>query len=397
MVVAGGRAVKALALNAGSSTLKAALYELEPGAALAAPAEAAWEGQVGWDPARGGDAARAMLAGLPADVAAVGHRIVHGGAQFRAPAPLTDEVKDAVRAMSALAPLHNVAGLEGVAVAEEMFGDAAHVAVFDTAFHSGLSPAARTYAGPQGWLARGLRRYGFHGISHEYAAHRAAHLLGRPLGDLRLITCHLGSGCSLAAIRDGRSVDTTMGFTPLEGVVMGTRSGSVDPGLLLHLLRDEDATVDGLDTLLNHDSGLRGLSGVSGDLREVLAARDAGDDGAALAFDVFIHRLRFHIGALLGALGGLDAVVFTAGVGEHAAEVRQAALEPFAFLGVEVDGIRNTGARPDCEVAADGSAVRVLVVRAREEWAIARAAAELSGRRGASPDTPVRSAALLAE
>ena len=338
-----------------------------------------------------------MLAGLPADVAVVGHRIVHGGAQFRAPAPLTDEVKDAVRAMSALAPLHNEAGLEGVAVAEEMFGDAAHVAVFDTAFHSGLSPAARTYAGPQGWLARGLRRYGFHGISHEYAAHRAAHLLGRPLGDLRLITCHLGSGCSLAAIRDGRSVDTTMGFTPLEGVVMGTRSGSVDPGLLLHLLRDEDATVDGLDTLLNHDSGLRGLSGVSGDLREVLAARDAGDDGAALAFDVFIHRLRFHIGALLGALGGLDAVVFTAGVGEHAAEVRLA--RSGAVRVPRRRGRRDPQRRrpSDCEVAADGSAVRVLVVRAREEWAIARAAAELSGCCGASPDTPVRSAALLAE
>ena len=198
MVVAGGRAVKALALNAGSSSLKAALYEVGPGAALAAPADIVWEGQAGWDPGRGGDAARAMLAEVPAEVAAVGHRIVHGGASFHAPAPLTGEVKAAVRSMSALAPLHNAAGLEGVAVAEERFGDAAHVAVFDTAFHSGLPPAARTYAGPHAWLERGLRRYGFHGINHEYAAHRAAHLLGRPLEELRLITCHLGSGCSLA-------------------------------------------------------------------------------------------------------------------------------------------------------------------------------------------------------
>ena len=381
MVVAGGRAVKALALNAGSSSLKAALYEVGPGAALAAPADVVWEGQAESDPGRGGDAARAMLAEVPAEVAAVGHRIVHGGPSFHAPAPLTGEVKAAVRSMSALAPLHNAAGLEGVAVAEERFGDAAQVAVFDTAFHSGLPPAARTYAGPHAWLERGLRRYGFHGINHEYAAHRAAHLLGRPLEELRLITCHLGSGCSLAAIRDGRSVDTTMGFTPLEGVVMGTRSGSVDPGLILHLLRDGDATVDRLDALLNHGAGLRGLSGVSGDLREVLAARDAGDDRAALAFDVFIHRLRFHIGALLGALGGLDAVVFTAGVGEHAAEVREAALGPFAFLGVQVDGERNAGARPDCDVAADGSPVQVVVVRAREEWAIARAAAQVAAGR----------------
>ena len=260
-------------------------------------------------------------------------------------------------------------------MAEERFADVPQVAVFDTAFHAGLSAAARTYAGPHEWPERGLRRYGFHGINHEYAAHRAAHLLGRPLDELRLITCHLGSGCSLAAIRDGRSVDTTMGFTPLEGVVMGTRAGSLDPGLLLHLLREEGASVDELDTVLHHDSGLRGLSGVSGDLRDVLAARDRGDERARLAFDVYVHRLRFHLGAMLGALGGLDAVVFTAGVGEHSAEVRAAALEPFAFLGLALDGERNERPPLDCDVAAAASPVRVVVTRAREEWAIARAAA----------------------
>jgi acetate kinase len=378
--------MKALALNAGSSTLKAALYEVEADAALAAPAGVVWEGQVGWDPGDGGAAAREMLRELPSGVDVVGHRIVHGGARFSAPAPLTEEVKGEVRAMAASAPLHNAAGLEGVAVAEALFGDATQqVAVFDTAFHSSLTPSAHAYAGPHEWLERGLRRYGFHGISHEYAAHRAAHLLGRPLDELRLITCHLGSGCSLAAIRDGRSVDTTMGFTPLDGVVMGTRSGSLDPGLILHLLREEGATVDGLDSVLNHGSGLRGLSGRSGDLREVLAARDRGDRHARVAFDVYVHRLRFHIGAMLGALGGLDAVVFTAGVGEHSAEVRDAALAPFAFLGLRLDDERNANAHPDCDIAADGSAVHVFVTRAHEEWAIACAAVELITRPRAEP------------
>jgi acetate kinase len=364
--------VKALALNAGSSSLKAALYDVEPGAALAAPGGALWEAAVDGGPG----AAQALLAELPDDVAVVGHRIVHGGARFHAPARLIEEVKDEVRAMVALAPLHNAAGLEGVAVAEERFPDAAQVAVFDTAFHSGLAPAAHAYAGPHEWLERGLRRYGFHGINHEYAAHRAAELLGQPLEELRLITCHLGSGCSLAAIRDGRSVDTTMGFTPLEGVVMGTRSGSLDPGLVLHLLREEGASIDALDRVLHHDSGLRGLSGRSGDLREVLAA---GDERAALALGVYVHRLRFHIGAMLGALGGLDAVVFTAGVGEHAAEIREAALEPFGFLGLRLDTRRNPTAEPDCDITDAGSPVRALVIRAQEEWAIARSAVQLAG------------------
>ncbi len=384
-------ALKALALNAGSSSLKAALYELDPGAALAAPARVAWEDQVGWDPMSGRAAARELLRALPLDtpseLAVVGHRIVHGGERFLEPARITDEVKAAVKSMTASAPLHNAAGLEGVAVAEEVLGHAVpQVGVFDTAFHAGLPRAAHAYAGPHEWLARGLRRFGFHGINHEYAAHRAARLLRRPLESLRLITCHLGSGCSLAAVRDGRSVDTTMGFTPLEGLVMGTRSGSIDPGLILHLLREEGASVEQLDTVLNHQSGLRGLSGRSGDLREVLAARDRGEDPARLAFDVYVHRLRFHLGAMLGSLGGLDAVAFTAGVGEHSPEVRDAALRPFAFLGLQLDEERNALAEPDCDIAADGSAVHVMVIRAQEEWAIARAAVELvTGHRSSPP------------
>lgn len=370
--------MNALALNAGSSSLKAALFEIEPGAELAAPVDPVWRSEVDWDPGDGASAVRELLGELHGEVAVVGHRIVHGGEHFRAPALVTDALLSTVHSLASSAPLHNAAGLEGVAAAEALFGPPIpHVAVFDTAFHAGLPRAAHAYAGPNTWLARGLRRFGFHGINHEYAAHRAARLLETPLEELRLITCHLGSGCSLAAVRWGRSVDTTMGFTPLEGVVMGTRSGSIDPGLVLHLLREDGLSPDELGALLNHHSGLRGLSNRSGDLREVLAARDGGDEAARLAVDVYVHRLRFHLGAMLGALGGLDAVVFTAGVGEHGAEIREAALEPFAFLGLVLDRDRNAGARADCDVAAAGSRVRVPVIRAQEEWAIARAAAGL--------------------
>jgi acetate kinase len=378
--------VRALALNAGSSTLKAALYDVESGASLAVPPQPRWHGEAEWDPAHGDAVAEVLLRRMcegadpplrsPAEVDVVGHRIVHGGTRFRSPARMSPELEETVRALAPSAPLHNAAGLRGVGAAERFTGARAlQVGVFDTAFHADLPPGAHTYAGPRDWQERGLRRFGFHGINHEYAAHRAALLLGRPLGDLRLIICHLGSGCSLAAVRGGRSVDTTMGFTPMEGLVMGTRSGSVDPGLLLYLLREPGASPESLDTRLNHRSGLLGLSGRSGDLREVLRARQDGDPAAQLAFDVYIHRLRFHIGAMLGATGGLDAIVFTAGVGEHSAEVREAALAPFAFLGVELDPGRGDGPERDRDVATEGSAVRVLVVRAREEWAIARAAA----------------------
>jgi acetate kinase len=371
--------LRALALNAGSSTLKAALYELEPAARLADPAAPRWRRSVEWDPTDRDDAAADLLAHIPGEVDVVGHRIVHGGERFRRPQRVTHGAKAAIGALAEWAPLHNAAALRAIAAAERFTGRATpHVAVFDTAFHVDLPAGARTFAGPRDWLERGLRRFGFHGISHEYAAHRAARLIGRPLGELRLITCHLGSGCSLAAVRDGRSVDTTMGFTPLDGLVMGTRSGTLDPGLILHLLRQPGASVETLDALLNERSGLRGLSGGSGDLREVLEARAAGDAAADLAFEVYVHRLRSQIGAMLGALGGLDALVFTAGVGENSAAVREAALAPFEFLGVRLDPERNATAEPDADVTAAGGAVRVLVIRAREEWAIARAAADVA-------------------
>jgi len=379
-----GVAVRALALNAGSSSLKASVYELEPARPLAAPPEPVWRMQVDAAPGEpAGAAARRVLEQLPGAVDVVGHRVVHGGERYREPTAISDDVKEQIATLSVSAPLHNAAALDGVEAAERVLGPGlTQVAVFDTAFHAALPPAAYAYAGPHEWLDEGLRRFGFHGINHEYVAHRAARLLGRDLAELRLISCHLGSGCSLAAVRGGRSVDTTMGFTPMEGLPMATRSGSVDPGLLLHLLRSSGASPDALDELLNRRSGLAGLAGGAGDLREVLAARERGEPRARLAFDVYVHRLRRGIGAMLPALGGLDAIVFTGGVGEHAPLVRAAALEPFAFLGAELDAGRNAASRPDANVASARSKVAVLVVAAREAWAIARASARVVTTRG---------------
>ncbi|MGH2845495.1 MAG: acetate/propionate family kinase, partial [Thermoleophilaceae bacterium] len=294
---------------------------------------------------------------------------------------VTGEVKERIGALTASAPLHNRAALGAIEAAEQLLGPGVpHVATFDTAFHADLPREAYTYAGPHDWVDAGLRRYGFHGLSHEYVANRAALLLGRELADLRLISCHLGSGCSLAAVRGGRSVDTTMGFTPLEGPAMATRSGSVDPGLLIHLLRSSKSTPDSLDQLLNHRAGLAGLTAGSGDMRDVLAARARGDDRATLAFDVYVHRLRRCLGAMLASLGGLDAVAFTGGVGERADAVRAAALEPFAFLGVSVDAERNRASLAEADIATSESDVRILLIPAREDWAIAVGSARLLAR-----------------
>jgi len=280
-------------------------------------------------------------------------------------------VKAAIGRLCELAPAHNPASLEGIVAIEQILGAVRQVAVFDTAFHAQMPEATAVYPGPYEWLEQGIRRYGFHGISHQYCAGRAAEILGRDLKDLRLITCHLGNGCSLAAVRAGCSIDTTMGFTPLEGLMMGSRSGSIDPGLLLHLLRQPNYSLDQLDHLLNQESGLRGISGLSSDLREVLAAMGRGDSRARLAFDVYVHSLRAHIGAMLASLGGVDALAFTAGVGEHAASVRAAACEAFAFLGMKLDSEKNARSPLYSDIATADSKVRVLVIHAEEDWAIA--------------------------
>ncbi len=304
---------------------------------------------------------------------AVGHRVVHGGRAYQTRTRVTAEVKAAIAELADLAPAHNPANLEGITVIESLLGpDIPQFAVFDTAFHSHLSEAAAIYPGPYAWVDQDIRRYGFHGISHQYCAHRTAEILGRDLRDLRLVICHLGNGCSLSAVRDGQSVDTTMGFTPLDGLMMGTRSGSVDPGILLYLLRHGRCTAEELDQVLNKESGLKGISGVSGDVREVLAAIAAGNARAQLALDMYVHRLRSQIGAMLASLGGMDALVFTAGVGENSPLVRAAACEAFAFLGLQVDPVLNQDHPVDREISMVGSAVRVVVVHTQEDWAIAR-------------------------
>ena len=304
---------------------------------------------------------------------AVGHRVVHGGARFFEPTRITPLVEINIDELSVLAPLHNPANLAGIRAAEHAFPDVPHVAVFDTAFHQTLPPAAFTYAIDRDLAeAHRIRRYGFHGTSHKYVSEAAAAFLGRPLASLRQIVFHLGNGASVTAIRGGRSVDTSMGLTPLEGLVMGTRSGDVDPAVLVQLARRAHLSIDDLDDLLNKRSGLLGMAGRS-DMRDILAGVEAGDAEATLAFDVYVHRLRAYAGAYLAQLGGADVISFTAGVGENAAPVRAAALETLGFAGIEIDPERNASRERGIRViSTDDSQVTVLVVPTDEELEIAR-------------------------
>ena len=309
---------------------------------------------------------------------AVGHRVVHGGARFFAPTLITDDVERQIDELSVLAPLHNPANLAGIRAAEAVFDDVPHVAVFDTAFHQTLPPAAYTYA-IDADLARQhrVRRYGFHGTSHKYVSEAAAAFLGRELADLRQLVFHLGNGASVTAIDGGRSVETSMGLTPLEGLVMGTRSGDLDPAALLHLARRADLDIDDLDELLNKRSGLLGLAGRN-DMRDILAGVEAGEAAATLAYEVYIHRLRAYAGAYIAQLGGVDVISFTAGVGENAAKVRADALATLGFLGVRIDAARNQErSRGIRLISSDDSAVAVLVVPTDEELEIARQTLEV--------------------
>jgi acetate kinase len=418
--------MKILVLNSGSSSLKSSLYDLRAPLPVTAP-EPLWQGEIAWS---GGDAdikistssgakakskikvasreeaTRELLAtlwtgatrviGSAKEIEIVGHRVVNGGPDHREPAVIDAKVTAAITAAVAFAPLHNQAELDGIAVARQVIPDVPQVAVFDTGFHRTLPAAAYVYPGPYEWLAKGIRRYGFHGINHGYIAERAPQILKRDEQGLRLVSCHLGNGCSLAAIEDGRSVDTTMGFTPLEGLMMGTRSGSVDPGILTYLARQEKICGEDLDNLLNKKSGLLGIAGFSGDMREIIEAMKASDvdsnavaatslpakdsasgknskaQRARLAYDIFVHRLRKEIGAMVAVLGGLDVLVFTAGIGENSADVRVAACEPFAYAGVQLDAAKNAQSPTDADIASEKSAVRILVIAAQEDWIIAR-------------------------
>lgn len=304
---------------------------------------------------------------------AVGHRVVHGGARFFEPTLVTDAVEQSIGELEVLAPLHNPANLAGIRSARAAFEDVPHVAVFDTAFHQTLSPAAYTYAIDAAFAEKHrIRRYGFHGTSHKYVSEQAAVFLERPLTELRQLVFHLGNGASVTAIEGGRSVETSMGFTPLEGLVMGTRSGDLDPAVLVHIARVAGYSTDEIDTLLNTRSGLKGLAGKS-DMRDILAGLEAEEEAATLAFDVYIHRLRAYAGAYIAQLGGVDVISFTAGVGENAARVRAEALATLGFLGIEIDPSRNAARSHSIRrISTDASSVDVLVVPTDEELEIAR-------------------------
>ncbi len=332
--------------------------------------------------ARHDDALRLVLELLeerlpPGGIRAVGHRVVHGGMRFSRPVIIDEAVERIVDELSDLAPLHNPANLEGIRAARALLTAVPHVAVFDTAFHAGMPARAFLFGLPiELYRERRIRRYGFHGTSHDFVTERAATLLGRPREELKLVSLHLGNGASAAAVAGGRSVDTSMGFTPLDGLLMGTRSGELDPGVLLHLLRG-GMGLERLDTMLNRESGLLGLSGVSNDMRDVRAAAEGGNEDARGALEVFAYRIRKTVGAYAAAMGGLDAVVFTGGIGENDARIRHESMAGLEFLGVRLDERRNAGHAG--RISSDDAPVAVLVVPTDEERMIARATAELAG------------------
>ena len=393
--------MKILVCNAGSSSLKFSLFEAEGDLLLA-------EGGIDWTtkPTRlvfrrtghqeireelklekHADAVARILDDLQAgpsaplrvfgELQAVGHRVVHGGKRYTAAVRITPEVKRTIGELAELAPLHNPASLDGITAVEQVLPKVPQVAAFDTAFHATLSEAARTYPVPQKWTREwGMRRYGFHGLSHSYCAGRAAEMIGRR--DLRLIIAHLGNGASVSAVCNGICVDTSMGFTPLEGLMMGTRSGTVDPGMIVHLLRHKGLDVNELDHALNYQSGLLGVSGISSDMRQVLSALQDNPD-ARLAIDVYVHRIKQTVGAMAATLGGVDALVFTADVGEHAPEIRERVCENLNYLGLELDRTANQTCKPDADIAMPASVARILVIATREDLTIMRETRKVLG------------------
>ncbi|HMD56780.1 MAG TPA: acetate/propionate family kinase [Solirubrobacteraceae bacterium] len=356
--------MRVLVVNAGSSSVKLTLLDGDD-SVLASRQLDAPRARV--DPSELDDALGSALAAADA----VGHRIVHGGERYRRAMRIDAEVRSELEALCDLAPLHQPKSLAALDAVSAALPALPAVACFDTAFHSTLTAAARTYALPAAWRERwGLRRYGFHGLSHAWVARRAAQMLACEKNGPRLVSCHLGAGASLCAIRDGRSVDTTMGFTPLEGLVMATRSGNVDPGLLTWLLERCEVSIPELNDALEHGSGLLGLSG-SADMKEVTRAAAAGAAAAQLALDVYVHRLRAAIAAMAASMNGLDALAFTGGVGERSAEVRSRTAAGLRFLDVALEEPRNELATSDCDISAPGARVRTLVITAREDLEIA--------------------------
>ncbi len=402
--------MKILVLNAGSSSHKSCLYQLTPQELPKDPPQPMWSGHIDWtlNPDRGiitiktghitktidipqGDnyqGIKTMVETLTqgdtkvvealTDIDLVGHRVVHGGTKYLQPTLITPEVKRNLTELIPLAPEHNPANLEGMEMVERILGSVPQVAVFDTAFHGHIPVEAVVYPIPYEYYGdQHIRRYGFHGISHQYCSQRAAQIIDRPLDSLKIVTCHLGNGCSLAAVKHGKSVDTTMGFTPLEGLMMGTRSGSIDPAILIHLLRQGNLTVDQLDLLLNKRSGFQGVSGFTSDLRLIIQAMEEGNDRAKLALDIFIHRLKKEIAAMTASLSGMDVLVFTAGMGENASLLRERTCQELAYLGIELDRSKNLSHPVDSRISSPDSPVEVLVIHTQEDWAIAQQVAQI--------------------
>ena len=379
-------AMAILVLNAGSSSLKYALIDAPGGVRKSGLAECLGTPEAtirftdGSQQGIPGGSLATVLAALPAhlgaeaQLSAIGHRVVHGGEHFTSAALIDESVLEAITDCVRLAPLHNPGNLAGIAATRQLFPHLPQVAVFDTAFHQTLPEVAWRYAVPDAWYREhGVRRYGFHGTSHQYVAGRAAELLGAPLNTLRLVTAHLGNGCSACAICHGMSVDTTMGLTPMEGLVMGTRSGDIDPGIIAHLVNSQGMDLKQVMAALNRQSGLLGLSGHSNDLRQLTQDRAAGHGGARLAIDVFCYRLAKSLAALMVPLGGLDALVFTGGIGEHSDLVRQLTLSHLSWLGLTCDDTLNASVH---EGAIDRER-RVWVIPTDEEGMIARETARV--------------------
>lgn len=353
--------MRVLVVNAGSSSIRLAVVDGDD--VVESEHIRDWSGDT--------EALRGFVSDVDFD--AVGHRVVHGGWELTRATPLTDDVVDSLRAATPLAPLHQPRALDGIDAMRELEPDVPTVACFDTSFHADLPAAASTYALPRDWREDlGVRRFGFHGLNHAYVARRTAQLLSRDVTLVRTVSCHLGSGASLCAIDAGRSVDTTMGFTPLEGLVMSTRAGSIDPGIVTWLIGERGLPVETVLDRLETESGLYGLTGISGDLARALEAADNGSREARLAVDVYQHRLVGSIASMAAAMGGLDALVFTAGVGEHAAGLRSEVARRLGFLGVAVDEALNASCAPDCDITEPGALVRTLVIEAREDLQVAR-------------------------
>jgi acetate kinase len=395
--------MKILVINCGSSSIKYQLFEMENESLLArglvekigeeksavnhsAGAKTLrYEAAIANHETAFGHIAKALMdpaSGViasPGEIDAIGHRVVHGGETFVASTRITDEVLAAIQEFSDLAPLHNPPNLVGIRSAGKVFPGRLHVAVFDTAFHQTMPRHAYIYALPYDLYAKTrVRRYGFHGTSHRFVTMRAAQMMGIPLDQFYAITCHLGNGCSMAAVANGRSVDTTMGLTPLEGLVMGTRSGDIDPAIIFFLARAHGYPLDVVDQLLNKKSGLLGLSGLSNDMRTLLEAAPT-NERAQLAVDVFCYRIRKYIGSYLAALGRAHAVIFTGGIGENSLPVREKILEGLGALGIELDAAANLAARGrEADIALPASRVRILVVPTNEELMIARDTYEIA-------------------